>query len=163
MKKQDINWGVHARVEKREYKGGPVVETVESEGNLVTTAGLDRIGDLILGEAVVALHDTSVRLGVGDDSTAASVSDTDLTDGGDQYFRVMEASYPQQDDGVMTFRSEFGAGDANFVWECWGLDVDDSETATSNATALSLLNRKVFSFGEKDGGVWTLTVTITLS
>jgi hypothetical protein len=135
-------------------------ETVEVEGNLLTTAGLTRITGLIIGTLTTTLDSTRVRLGVGDTTTAAAVGDTSL--GTNQYYRVMDATYPQASAGVLTFQSSFGTSDGNFAWQCWGLDVGTA-TVTSSATVATLVNRKVSSLGTKSSGTWVLNVTITFS
>lgn len=135
-------------------------ESIETEGNLLTTAGLTRITAVLIGTSSGTLDSTRVRLGVGDSSTAAVVGDTAL--GTNQYFRVMDATYPQASAGVLTFVSSFGSSDANFAWNCWGIDVGTA-TVTSSATVGTLINRKVSSQGTKATGTWVYTVTITLS
>ena len=138
-------------------------EVLDVEGNLITTAGLNRLTNLLIGAGAQALTSTAVRLGVGDDSTAAAVGDTDLSTGANQYYRVMDSTYPQQADGVVTFKATFGTGDANFAWNCWGIDVvTDTVTSSGNVAAL-LFNRKVASLGTKSSGTWTLTNTVTFS
>lgn len=135
-------------------------ESIEVEGNLLTTAGLTRITALIIGTLSTTLDSTRVRLGVGDSSTAAAVGDTDL--GTNKYYRVMDATYPQASAGVLTFQSSFGSSDGNFAWQCWGLDVGTA-TVSSSSTVATLVNRKVSSLGTKSSGTWVLTVTVTFS
>ncbi len=135
-------------------------ETVEVEGNLLTTAGLTRITQLLIGTSANTLDVTRARLGVGDTSTAAAVGDTTL--GTNQYFRVFDSTYPSQNTGVITFQSSFGSAEANFAWQCWGIDVG-TPTVTSSATVGTLINRKVSSLGTKSSGTWVLNVTITFS
>jgi hypothetical protein len=135
-------------------------ESIEVEGNLLTTAGLTRITGLIIGTLSTTLDSTRVRLGVGDSATAAVVGDTDL--GTNKYYRVMDATYPQASAGVLTFQGSFGSSDGNFAWQCWGLDVGTA-TVSSSATVATLCNRKVSSLGTKSAGTWVLTVTVTFS
>lgn len=135
-------------------------ESIEVEGNLLTTAGLTRITGLIIGTLSTTLDATRARLGVGDSATAAAVGDTDL--GTNKYYRVMDATYPQASAGVLTFQSSFGSSDGNFAWACWGIDVGTA-TVTSSGTVATLVNRKVSSLGTKTTGTWVLTVTITFS
>ncbi|NIR93237.1 MAG: hypothetical protein GWO08_06045, partial [Gammaproteobacteria bacterium] len=134
-----------------------------AKGNIVTTDGQNRAANLLAGVADVPLDSTAVRIGVGDDNTAASASDTNLSGDGDEYYQVLDATYPQVSGNSITFRSTYSETDANFFWESWGIDVDDTQTVSASATPNELFNRKVFSFGEKTGGVWTLTVTVSLS
>lgn len=135
-------------------------EVVETEGNLLTTAGVTRIASLLIATSTSTLDSTRVRLGVGDTATAAAVGDIAL--GTNQYWRVMDATYPSATAGVLTFASTFGNSDGNFVWACWGLDVGTA-TVTSSATPATLVNRKVAALGTKASGTWVLTVTITFS
>ncbi len=135
-------------------------ETVEVEGNLLTTAGLTRVTQLLIGTSTGTLDSTRARLGVGDTATAAVVGDTSL--GTNQFFRVFDATYPNQSTCVITFQSSFGSAEANFAWQCWGIDVG-TPTVTSSATPATLVNRKVSSFGTKSSGTWVLNVTITFS
>lgn len=135
-------------------------ESIEAEGNLLTTAGVTRIAALVIGSLSTTLDSTRVRLGVGDTTTAAAVSDTSL--GTNQYFRVMDSTYPSASAGVITFQSTFGTSDGNFAWQCWGLDVGTA-TVSSSSTVATLVNRKVSSLGTKSSGSWVLSVTVTFS
>lgn len=186
-KTQALKWRVNSRVDKwsqadvdmvRELSGvqnpdgdlmaeyGCTPETVEDAGNLVTTAGLNRLTALIIGAAGQALTATAVRLGVGNSTTAAAVGQTDLqasAGAGNRQFYIMDATYPQQANGVMTFRATFATGDANFVWNEWCLDVGTPTVANGTTVNALMVNRKVSSLGTKASGAWTLTVTITLA
>jgi hypothetical protein len=135
-------------------------ETVETEDNLLTTAGVTRVAALLIGTSTATLDSTRVRLGVGD--TAGTALVTDIALGTNQYWRVMDATYPQAAAGVLTFVSTFGNSDANFVWACWGLDVGTATVTSSNVPA-TLVNRKVSALGTKASGTWVLTVTVTFS
>lgn len=136
-------------------------EVAECEGNLLTTAGLNRITALLIGASTGTMDATRVRLGVGDSSTAAAVGDTTL--GTNQYFMTMDASYPTQSNGVMTFQATYGSGVGNFAWNCWGCDIGTA-TVTAGATVNApLVNRKVSALGTKSSGAWVLNVTITFS
>lgn len=160
VKNQGLKWHVHARVDKYD-EGGNWLGYEEEEGNLITTAGLAALADAVMG-ANDGLSSTRVRIGVGDDATAANVADTDLSTTTNQYYRIMEATFPSRVAGVITFKAIFGAGVGNFAWNCWGLDMG-AATVSSSGTVNTLINRKVAAFGTKSGGDWTLTVTLTLS
>lgn len=135
-------------------------EELYNEGNLLTTAGLDRITKRITGVTATALDATNSRLGVGDSSTAAAVGDTSLTGTTNSYFRLPDATYPTQSNGVLTWKASFADTEANFAWNCWGVD---GGIANGQAATAPLVNRKVQSMGTKSSGTWALTVTITLS
>lgn len=141
-------------------------EITEELHNLLTTAGLGRITSLIIGGGGQAATATAARLGVGDGSTAAAIGDTDLSASSGtshRYFQVMDATYPQQSAGVMTFKATYDTSTANFQWSEWGIDIG-TPTVTGGATVSAvLLNRKVASLGTKVSGSWVLTTTITIS
>ena len=75
----------------------------------------------------------------------------------------MDATYPSHTDGtgsssnaVITYKSTFETGDANFAWAEWAI--------FNASTSGRMLNRKVFSGGTKTSAdAWSLTVTITLA
>lgn len=138
-------------------------EELQVEGNLLTTAGLNRLTSLLIGAGGQAFDATHARLGVGDDTTAAAVGDLDLSTGTNQFYRLPDATYPTQSNGVVTFKASFADAEANFAWQCWGIDVSTSAASNGSTANVPLLNRKVQSMGTKTSGVWALTATITFS
>jgi hypothetical protein len=140
-------------------------ETVVAPGNILTTAGLQRLTNLVIGAGGQAATNTASRLGVGNSSTAATVGQTDLSAAAgtaNRFFQPMDATFPTAVNGVMTFRSTFATGDANFVWAEWGVDIG-TPTVTSGATVNAvLLNRAVQALGTKASGSWVLTATVTI-
>jgi hypothetical protein len=142
-------------------------ETADSAGNLLLTAGLNRLTSLLIGGGGQAITNTSARLGVGDSVTAEAVGQTDLQAAAGsthRWFQVMDATYPSQADGVVTLKSTFGTTDGNFVWAEWGIDVAAPVVASGNTVAALLFNRKVYALGTKAAGsIWTLTATVTIS
>jgi hypothetical protein len=137
-------------------------------GNLLTTAGLDRITSRIFAGTDQAITSTSVRIGVGNGTTAAAIGDTDLgaaSGSGNRQFKTMDATYPTRSNGVMTFRATFGTTVANFAWNEWGIDIENSPPASDGTTVNDvLLNHKVVGMGTKvNTATWVFTVTITLS
>ncbi len=141
-------------------------ETVEVAGNLLTTAGLQRLTNLLIGAGGTALTNTTARLGVGNSATAAAVGQTDLqaaAGAANRYFMPMDATYPTAVNGVVTLKSTFATGDGNFVWAEWGSDIGTA-TVTAGATVnATLLNRAVQALGTKASGAWVITATITIS
>lgn len=142
-------------------------ETVESVGNLLTTAGLNLITSLIIGAGGQAATNTAARIGTGNSSTAAAVGQTDLqaaAGAANRWFQVMDATYPTQANGVITFRSTFASADGNYTWSEWGVDIGTPTVTSSAVVNALLLNRKVEALGTKaSGSSWVLTATITLS
>lgn len=142
------------------------VETIEVAGNLLTTAGLARVTSLIIAGGGQGATNTATRLGVGNSNTAEAVGQTDLqaaAGSGNRQFQVMDATYPQTSSGVITFKSTFATGEANFAWQEWCVDVGTPTVAAGTTVAALMLNRKVASLGTKASGSWVLTATITIA
>jgi len=120
----------------------------------LTNSGRDHITKMIAGEVATPFDNTNARICVGTSNTAFNAAQTDLL--GTNYRQAMEATYPQRTDNVITYRSTFATGNANFAWEEWGV---------ANAAAAGvLLNRKVESLGTKNSNqTWQFTVELTVT
>jgi hypothetical protein len=132
-------------------------EVIEGEGNCLLNVGIAEMLDLIIGEVSGADHifdNTGAQIGVGDSSTAANASQTDLLGDPNKTYKGMEATFPSRASQTVSFKSSFGSGDANYAWNEWVI---------KQSTSAKCLNRKVDSMGTKSGGTWTLEVSITLS
>jgi hypothetical protein len=122
----------------------------------LTNAGRDDIAKALIADSFTAFNNANARIGVGDSSAAFAAGQTDLQASTNKLRKAMEASYPQRAANVLTFRSLFGTGDANFAWEEWGVF-----NAGSGGTMLS---RKVESLGTKTSAQsWQMTVDITVN
>lgn len=127
------------------------------EGNLLLNEGITGLLTLLTGGADTPFSNASSYLGVGESSTAASASQTGLQAVTNKLYKPMEATYPQISSQTVTFRSVFGATDANFAW-------NEFTVANGNSDAAKNLNRKVSAQGTKSAGqVWTLDLAITFS
>lgn len=194
-----IKWLAHARIEKFSpeqtqraaelhgvheadlqhhhlYALGEVPEhgVVEEPGNLLTTAGLQRITNLIIGSGAAAFTASQSVVGVGATSTAAVITDTALgANGGSAWYQATDSA-PTAVNGVLTAVSTFASGNANFAWNewCWVISTGTITAGATldathpGATANQLLNHKVpaSSLGTKaSGATWVFTTTITLS
>jgi len=132
-------------------------------GNLLLNAGIQRLEDLLIGAGGQAFNNANTRLGVGNSATAEVATQTDLqaaAGAGNRQFKLMNATFPSRATQVVTFQSDFTSGEANFIWNEWGVDNGSTNTTTVVAP---MLNRKVASLGTKATGTWTLTGTLTLS
>ena len=129
-------------------------EVIEGEGNCLLNTGIDEMWDLIVGDSANHFDNASAQIGVGDSNTAASPSQTDLQAATNKTYKGMESGYPTSTAQKATFKSSFGASDANYSWNEW---------VVKQSTSSKCLNRKVESLGTKSGGTWTLEVSITLS
>ena len=171
MKKQELaNWLCRYRLSKyhqdiEPYRGREdefhqlfkPYEVIEGEGNCLLNTGIDEIWDLVTGAVSGADHiydNTHAQIGVGDSSTAADATQTDLQAATDKTYKGMESGYPTSTSQKATFKASFGSSEANYAWNEW---------VVKQSTSAICLNRKVESLGTKSTGTWTLEVEISLS
>lgn len=161
---EQLTWKVDWKVEKfRDWNRASPYAVVHGHGNLLVYGGASALWERLIGTGVDAFDNTNAYLGVGDSSTAAAATQTDLQASTNKHREAMDATYPQHTDGTgsssnaqITYKSTFETGDANFTWSEWAI--------FNAAAAGRMLNRKVFSGGTKTSSdTWTLTVTITLA
>jgi hypothetical protein len=129
-------------------------EVIESEGNCLLNTGIDEMWDLITGDSANHFSNSSAQIGVGDSSTAATPTQTDLQATTNKTYKGMETGYPTSTSQKATFKSSFGASEANYTWNEW---------VVKQSSSGKCLNRKVDALGTKSSGTWTLEVSITLS
>lgn len=133
-------------------------EIIEGEDNCLLNTGIDEMWDLITGVVTGATHifdNAAAQIGVGDSSTGASATQTDLQAAANKTYKGMEATFPTSTSQKATFKSSFGSSDANYAWNEW---------VVKHSTSAKCLNRKVDTMGTKaSGSTWTLEVSITLS
>jgi len=138
-------------------------ETIEREGNLLLIGGASALWQRLIGTAVTAFDNTNAYIGVGDSTTAAADTQTDLQAATNKLRKAMDATYPQHTDSTsaagaktITYKSTFATDDANFAWQEWGV--------FNASTAGRMLNRKVESLGTKtSAATWAFTITISLA
>lgn len=141
-------------------------ESSELVGNLITTNGWARLGNLLTNQgATQALTATAVRIGAGNSNTAETYADTDLGAAAGSSNRWFQAVSGAGTVGTRTlaFAATFGTADGNFAWNEFGIDVG-TPTVTSGATVNALLfNHKAgIAQGTKASGqTWSATATIT--
>lgn len=188
-RRDGINWLAHAHVDKydadvvselTEYLGYEPNsadfermrikpnDAVDVPGNQLTTAGLDRITKLITAtSSPLAMGTTTSRTGVGNGVTGVAVGDTDLSaaaGSANRWFQIMDATYPQQANGVITCKSTFASSDGNFVWNEWCWDIGAATVVSGNTVSACMVNRKIASLGTKaPGASWVFTTTVTLT
>jgi len=122
----------------------------------ITDAGRDYLAQAGIGASVTAFNNANAHIGVGDSTTAFAVGQTDLQASTNKTRKAMDATYPSGGVNVLTFRSTFATGDANFAWQEWGVFNDPS--------AGIMLNRKVESLGTKTSTqTWQFTVVLTIT
>lgn len=172
-------WRVHTKVEKRlgdwtdadidAGKAPEPYEVLEHEGNLLMYGGASNLWQCLIGngtgtaaQTLTFFNNGNAHIGVGDSTTAAAATQTDLQAASNKLRKAMDATYPTHTDGTtsgaatITFRATFGSSDANFAWQEWAV--------FNGSSGGRMLNRKVESWGTKvAGSSWTFTVTITLA
>ena len=154
---EDIDaWLADGRRTQRSFERAHTpYEVVDIDGNLLVNAGIAVMLDLLIGAAGTVFSNANARLGVGDSSTAAAASQTDLQAAVNKLRKAMDATFPSRAAQTLTFQATFGPAEANFTWNEW---------ATFNAAAAgTMLNRKVEALGAKTTGTWVLQITVTIA
>lgn len=149
-------WRIRRYRDQEAYERDDCYSESVFTGNVLLEEGIGEMWDLICGlGSPTAFSNANARLGVGDDNTAASSSQTGLL-GTNTLYKGMETGYPQRSGTSVTWRAVFSGSEANFDWN--EFTVDNGSGAEIN------MNRKVDNQGTKTSGqVWTLDLTITLS
>lgn len=170
----EVKWRCHTRLEK--FHGDDLTaapfEVVEKEGNLLVIGGasvqwqtLVGNGTTTAGQALTYFNNANAAIGVGDSTTAAADTQTDLQAATNKTRVGMDATYPQHTDTTgtvgsksITFKATFGTAAANWAWQEWG--IFNSPTAATGR----MLNRKVESLGTKtSAATWVLTISLSLA
>lgn len=167
-----VIWRAAWRLEKfwgDTIDGAVPYDVIEREGNLLMHGGASAIwqalignGTTTAGQPLTYFNAANAHLGVGDSTSAAAATQTDLQASTNRLRKAMDAGYPQHTDGTgagnatITFRATFQTGEANFAWNEWGI--------FNAASGGRMLNRKVEALGSKTSAAsWVLTVTLTLA
>ena len=126
-------------------------------GNIVLDNGANEMLKLIAGDTSATPYNyTNAKIFVGTDSTAESASQTGvIASGVNRAYASMDVGYPVVSNRTLVFRASFNNDTANFEW---------NEAAITNGTGVGnvAINRKVSSMGTKNGGTWTLQISISL-
>lgn len=185
-------WRCHTKVEK--YWGDVLVDpdgqafnavgapvspyaVTEKEGNLLVIGGASIQWQTLIGNGVTTqsaatgyFSNANAYISVGDSTTAAADTQTELQAATNRKRIAMDATYPLHTDTTGTagsksivFRSTFATGDANFAWQEWGI-FNGPGTGGPPTTGSRMLNRKVESLGTKtSASSWVVTVTLSLA
>lgn len=122
----------------------------------MTNAYRNLLAQMSIGEAVTAFSNANAYIGAGDSTTAFNAGQTDLQATTNKLRKAMDATYPQRSGNVLTFRSTFATGEANWAWQEWAI--------FNASTAGVMMQRKVESLGTKiSTQSWQITATITLN
>ncbi len=145
-------------------------ETISHSGNLLMYGGVSVLWEALIGngtgtagQTLTFFNNANAAIGVGDSSTAAAATQTDLQASSNKLRVAMNGGFPTHTDGVtspsatITFQASFGSVQANYAWN------EVSIFNSASAGIGRMLNRLVQSFGTKSGGTWSMTVTVTIS
>lgn len=140
-----------------------LLESIDREGNLLLIGGVSALWERLIATGITAFDNANAYIGVGDSSTAAADTQTDLQAATNKLRKAMDATYPAHTDSTGTagsknivYRATFATTDANWAWNEWGI--------FNASTAGRMLNRKVESLGTKtSAATWQLTVTLSLA
>lgn len=141
---------------ERFHRENSPIERRVIDGNLLVNNGIQIMLDALIGTGITAFSNANSRIGVGDSTTAAAATQTDLQAATNKLRKAMDATFPSRASQTMSWKSSFTSAEANFAWQEWGIF-----NAASGAT--SMLNRKVESLGTKTTGTWTLQGDVTVS
>lgn len=131
-----------------------------AKGNLCLNTGIQGFEKLIAGLSSPpnAWDNAHAYLGVGDSTTAAVATQTDLQAATNYAYVGMVGGYPSQASQTLSWQASFGSGVANYAW---------NEFVVTNASTKGsgvCLNRLVSAQGTKTSGqTWVLTLQITWS
>lgn len=147
---------------------GDPYERVIGTPQLLTYGGASCLWECLIGngtgtaaQTLTFFNNGNAYIGVGDSSTAAAATQTDLQAGSNKLRKAMDSTYPQHTDATtsgaasIVFRSTFGSSDANFAWAEWAI--------FNGSSGGRMLNRKVESLGTKSTGSWVLALTLSLA
>lgn len=121
-------------------------------------AAIVKLGVDTADQVLTWFDNAHAALGVGDSAAAFSVAHTDLQAATNKLRKAMLATFPSRAANVLTFKSNFATGEANFAWEEVG--VFNSATAATG----TMLSRSVATLLTKTSAVAVdLTHTLTLA
>lgn len=144
-----------ARIAKHHVDGGVVeptpYEVIDSDPNLVLTAGITLMWQLAAGLGGTAWSASNARIAVGTGITAAVAGNTALQT--ESARQIVDAA-PNVSGASVSFTATFGTGSANVNWR---------ELGVVNASTVGVfLNRLVQDFGTKvSSASWVATLTLT--
>jgi len=145
---------IYSEKEALRLFGAP--QFTEIKGNILLNVGINELWTILCSNSGTKYDNANAQLGVGDSSATEAPTQTALQ-GTNTLYKGMMSGYPTYGTNQKaTWKSEFGANEANWAW---------NEFAVRNgATANKLLNRKVSPQGTKTAGhIWQLTLEIPLS
>ena len=134
-----------------------VPQFTEFERNCLLNEGINELFTLICSASGTKYDNATAQTGVGDSTTAAAATQTDLQAATNKAYVGMMAGFPTYGtDQKATWKSSYDGTTANYAWQEF--------IVRNGATALKDLCRKVSAQGSKASGqVWELNIEISLS
>lgn len=129
-------------------------EMVYEAENILVTAGIQLLEDLLIGAGGTAFNNANSYIGIGDSNTAPAVGQTDLQAASNKVRVAMDATFPSRASQTISWRSTFSTSQGNFSIQEAGV--------FNNASAGTMLNRLLAALGTKTSAT-TLQVTCTLT
>ncbi len=158
---EHLQWRIEWQIEKwkstaDKLAGVAPYEIVRDGQNVVLDNGANEILKLITGSGT-AYNSTNAMIYVGTDNTPENAAQTGvIATGANRSVASMDSGYPSVSGRTAIFRASFGEDTANFIW---------NEASITNGTGAGsiAMNRKVSAMGTKNGGTWTMQITLTLA
>lgn len=131
-----------------DYRGARAIN-----GNMALDAGLQNLGDLMIGSGTAW---SAPYIGVGDSNTAETAGQTGLVAATNKTYAAMDSTFPKRTAKTVSFKATFAAGVASYAWR-------EIVVLTGNGTGVAL-NRKVGDWGTKGANdTYSMQVDITLA
>jgi len=111
----------------------------------------------MVGGTYTALNNANAHIGIGDSTTAAAKTQTDLQASTNKLYLGMDATYPTVSGSVATFQVTAGSSQGNYVWN--EFLVGDGSPGTAWIRFVQSLNGGV---AKASGQTWTLQVAVTM-
>lgn len=127
---------------------------------LLTNSGKDFLVKALKGDSLTFFNNSNTYLGIGDDNTAANVSQTDLIASINKYRKNVDPTYPKifgdsggpSNYGEILYIFTFLASEANFSWQEFGLFNDSSSGI--------MFDRFIYDAGIKNNEqIWSVELT----
>ena len=111
----------------------------------------------ITGGSFTALNNANAKIGIGDSTTAAAKTQTDLQASTNKTYIAQDATYPTVSGSVITFQVTAVSAAANYVWN--EFLICDASPGTAWARFVQTMNGGV---AKASGQTWTLQVAATV-
>ena len=127
------------------------------KGNCLLNEGINELWTILCSASGTKFDNATAQTGVGDSTTAANATQTDLQAARNKAYVGMMAGFPTYGtDQKAIWKSSYDGNTANYAWQEF--------IVRNGATALKDICRKVSAQGSKAvNQVWELSIQITLS